>query len=165
MLCVWIVGPLQGTPCPVGAAGGYPVCPVGVILCLCVDCIGLAGSGVSGGLFQTTVSSTRNATFAEWCMSPFPGHMSLEGSPVHNLARAMAWRDHWKTKIPGCFRTHIHPFGATIALHGRKSRRTMDYRGSQTPKRQNISKIGKKLPINHPSGQFFEQEWSIERKR
>ena len=25
MLCVWIVGPSEGTPCPVGAAGEYPV--------------------------------------------------------------------------------------------------------------------------------------------
>ena len=39
-LCFWghlENRPLEGTPCPVGAAGGYPVCPVRVILCLCTS--------------------------------------------------------------------------------------------------------------------------------
>ena len=37
------------------------------------------------------------------------------------LCLGLGVHGHWKTKIQGCFRTHIHLFGATIARHGRKS--------------------------------------------
>ena len=82
---VWIVGSLEGTPCPVGAAGGYPVCPVGAAggylvsesLRLSSQINTILASESSGDLSRNAVCSMKLLESTH-CVLWGP----LEGSPV-----------------------------------------------------------------------------------